>query len=146
MERLFRSAQRQQQQQQQQVDPAALKKRLKMLCAFSVAAGEHSGPAAAIKEESRGYLDVRRDENGVRYALHKLDRGSILAAKAAESYGPAVAAVRAAWRCHTAGAAIGRSCTQAWPPSIIFLGTIVFQALGNRASPSPRAMWAVPFP
>ena len=36
-------------------------------------------------------------------------------------------------------AAIGRSCTEAWPPSIIFLGTIVFQALGNRASPNHRA-------
>jgi hypothetical protein len=43
------------------------------------------------------------------------------------------------------------SCTQAWPPSSIILGTIVFRALGNRASPSHRAtscraMWAVPLP
>jgi hypothetical protein len=36
-------------------------------------------------------------------------------------------------------AAIGRSCTQAWPPSSIILGTIVFQALGNRARPNHRA-------
>ena len=36
-------------------------------------------------------------------------------------------------------AAIGRSCTQAWPPSIIILGTIVFRALGNPNSPSHAA-------
>jgi hypothetical protein len=40
--------------------------------------------------------------------------------------------------CDAAGlpAAIGRSCTQAWPPSSIILGTIVFRALGNQPSPS----------
>ena len=82
MERLFRSSRRRQ--QQQQVDPAVVRKRLGRLCAFLVAVGEHAGLAAAIKEESRGLLDVRGDENGVRYALKRLDRGSILAAKAAD--------------------------------------------------------------
>jgi hypothetical protein len=86
MERLFRPSRRrqQQQQQQQQVDPAVVRKRLGRLCAFLVAVGEHAGLAAAIKEESRGLLDVRGDENEVRYALKQLDRGSILAAKQAD--------------------------------------------------------------
>ena len=55
-----------------------LRKRLKALCAFLVVAGEHAGPAAAIHEESHGLLEARRDEQGVRYAMKKLDRGSIL--------------------------------------------------------------------
>ena len=61
-----------------------MRKRLKAFCAFLVVAGEHAGPAAAIHEESRGLLEARRDEQGVRYAMKKLDRGSILAAKAAD--------------------------------------------------------------
>ena len=61
-----------------------MRKRLKAFCAFLVVAGEHSGPAAAIHEESRGLLEARRDEQGVRYAMAKLDRGSILAAKAGD--------------------------------------------------------------
>jgi hypothetical protein len=87
MERLFRATRgraAQQQPQQTQVDPAAIKKRAKSLCAYLVVAGQYAGPAAAIRDEGRGLLDIRTDESGVRYHMSKLDKGSILAAKKAD--------------------------------------------------------------
>ena len=76
MERLYRSKRTRRGTQQQpgatRVDPAQLKKRVVSLCAYTAVAGEYVGIAAAIRGESRGLLEPRRDEAGVRYHVKKL--------------------------------------------------------------------------